>query len=256
MTTHLAAWFESVAAPADAEINAVADDVLNQPSAERFTVPFEYNNVHWAAALSAEITRARLVTPSLEIRRTRPIIVPHNRAVLPSATLVKVYKPVKPIELIPSEELSVRYTASGLAQNHYALALLGKKDLGALPSGDIRRVRCTGTTTLVASQWTSVTLTPDEQLEAGLYELVNMMAFSVTAIACRVIIQGQPYRAGVMAFNGASEQVAFDGAHNWEAINKPYPMGRFPHNLLPKVQFLSNAADAAETVLLDLIKVG
>lgn len=256
MSTHLIAYFENVNNVTDSEINVVGDDVLSQPTAERFTVPFDYNNVHWAMLLADNITRGRLVAPSLEVRRTRPTIVPHARDAAPSLTVPKVYKPVRPIELIPSEELSVRVTNPTAGEDTWALVLLGKKDKGQLPAGDIRRIRCTASTALTDSAWSTVTVVPDEQLDAGQYELVNFTAWSATIIACRALIQGQAYRPGVIGMPGASEQVAMDFADSWGRIHDYYPMGRFPHNVLPRFQFLAGAADAAETVYMDVVKVG
>lgn len=255
MATHLVAYSQSITNITDTEINAVQDDVLTMSSAARFLVPNDYNNVQLAVALAATMGRARIVTPSLEVRRSTPYIIPHERAAIPSLTSPKVYVPSKPITLIPTEEISVKVTDSGTEQAA-ALILLGKGQLPPVPAGDVRRVRCTGTTTLTANKWTTCPITPDIQIEAGLYALVNMTAFSVGAIAARAIIQGQWNRPGVIAIPAASEAAAIAFSTEWTNINAPYEMGRFPHNVIPQIQFLSSSADVAETVYLDLVKVG
>jgi len=256
MTSHMIAWFENVNNVTDSELNVVADDILVQPTAERFFVPAEYNHIHKALLLADNITRGRIVTPSLEVRRSRPTIVPHARDAAISLVNPKVYMPANPIELVPGEEISVRVTNPTAGEDTWAILQLAKAALDPIPDGDIRRVRCTSATTLTDSAWTSCTLVPDEQLEAGEYELINFLATGVSVIAARAIIQGQAWRPGVIGFPGASEQVALDFASDWYNVNKPHAMGRFPHNLLPRVQYLASAADTAQVVYLDIVKVG
>jgi len=256
MATHLVAFRETLGgAVVDSEIDSVQDDILTRPSTERFTVPAEYNNIHMAYLQATTIGRGRIVTPSLEVRRSTPFITPHERGTIPTLLTPAMYMPKKPIVLIPQEELSVRVT-DAVAEAVTALVLLGVPTLPEVPDGDIRRVRCTSATTLVAGAWSSCVLTPDTQIEAGVYALVNMIAHSVGVVGARAIIQGQAFRPGVLGIPAATEPPALEYSVLYETINKSYEMGRFPHNVIPQVQFLSISADTAETVYLDMVKVG
>ena len=50
MSTHMAAWFESIDQAALGRINTVQDDVLTPSGVDRFLVPREYNHIHWGVA--------------------------------------------------------------------------------------------------------------------------------------------------------------------------------------------------------------
>ena len=70
MGTHMAGWFESIDQATLGRINVVQDDVLTPSGADRFLVPDEYNWIHWAIASGDALTRAKIVTPSLEVAKT------------------------------------------------------------------------------------------------------------------------------------------------------------------------------------------
>lgn len=254
---HLCAFYGAVAADVLSAIPVVKDDVLTQPGTDRFLVPADLNTLAWAAVLGTSVDRGQVVSPSILRKRMNLDVVPLVRGALVFAlTGAGIFVPKADIVLDPTENIQLQASQNlGTSENDYGLLCL--KSLGtppAMPTGDIRVVRGTGTATLTANAWSSVTLTLDQDLEAGTYHLVGLVAFAIHAIAARVLFTGQGYRPGVPAISGASIGVAL--THNAAFLDKYMweDLGSFVHENLPAIQFLSSAADTAETVYLYLIK--
>jgi len=201
---------------------------------------------------------ARLYTPSLETRKYRARIIPRNISDnFPISKPGLIYKPSPPLSLMATEELSflATVTDASSARNIVGVFALGPDALPPIPAGEPIWVRATGSTTLTAWRWTSVKITPEVQLEAGTYALVNAICYSANAIACRFIIPGLVWRPGVLAIKGSSE---YDALQYTSLITKELPeyeMGRFSHLAIPEVQFLSASADSSEVVYLKVVKV-
>lgn len=257
MSTHLAAWFESVDQAALARINLVQDDILTPSGTERFLVPVDYHFLHMLAALGANITRAQFITPSLSVQRQNLEVTPRvEGAVAFSLDLIEVMKLMRPLSLAPTETMEAQTAEDGAgATAQYMLAWLGPQQLPPMPDGVIRRVRATGTTTLTANAWSTVPLTLDNDLEPGTYALVNFIPNSATGIAARAAITGQTYRPGMPCLPGAEDvAMEYNGA-NLERLGY-YNMGTFTHINVPQFQFLASAGDTAERVFLDIIRIG
>lgn len=257
MATHLAAWQQSADSATLAAINNVVDDVLTRTSTTRFLVPPFASRVWWAAALGPSITRAQLITPSLLVRRMNPEIVPRERTTEAFSLLGQsIYIPKRPLILVPGEEIEAQTAEDAVGASQMdVLAALGPEALPPMPEGDIRIVRATGTTTLVARAWTSVTLTLDSSLESGTYALVGFVASSAGAVAARALITGQNPRPGLPALAGA-EAAAMDFDPALINLLMYFNMGAFTHVTIPAFQFFSISADTAEVVFLYVVRTG
>src|SRR6266702_3005832 len=128
-------------------------------------------------------------------------------------------------------------------------------DINALPTTpfrfcDVRAVRVSATTTLVAFVWTNGAITFDQSLPAGRYQLVGARFNSAGLIAYRCVIPGYEWRPGgigVTVDSGAEGNIFRQGNFGvW---------GEFAHNTPPTIDFLSATADTSETGELDLIKL-
>jgi hypothetical protein len=252
---HLAAFYASIDSATPTELNTIVDDVLTRSGATRFSVPRDFNYIQWAAALGPNVTRARLDSPTLGVQRQTLEIHPRRRggSVFTLAN-PELFLPPTPIPLTPTEELSALAAedASG-ASAVYVLVALGPATQPNIPSGQLRIIRAIGATTLTPNQWTTVAVTPEQSIEPGTYELVGFIAISATAIAARAIITGQVWRPGLPALAGSeAAALTFNRVPLQELMFEP--MGSFDHQNFPQFQFLSTAADTAETVYLYVIK--
>jgi len=253
MATHLCAWSQVTPTNVETEVTVIPDDILTRTSPERFLIPAEVPNVIWKAALSTNLDKGRIYTPSLEVKRTIPYVIPqvHDSITFPKGHMA-VDKELRPLALVPTEEISFFLTTTANVRC-YGLVSLGPPALPPAPAGDIRVVRATATVTLTPNQWTSVKIVPDVALEAGTYALIGFLPISANLIAARAIISGQVWRPGVPGLAGSENAVKnFERLYFTELQN--YNMGTFTHMTIPEFQFLSSAADTSQVVYLYLVK--
>lgn len=258
MTTHLVAWTGSINSATLTQVGNIDDRVLTRSGTLRYFVPGGgYNRIRWAAATGVDVTRAKVVTPSLQARRADAEIVPRRRGANTfTLTGPEVHVPRKPLPLDEGEEIEFQAAEDNAAASTVnGLVALGVDPLPAMPDGDVIAIRATGTTTLVVSTWTAVPLTFESSLPAGTYALVGLVGMSASAIAVRARMRGQEFRPGVPAFAGAeAAAVDFDPASHWPLMG--YNMGAFKSTEIPEIEYLSLVADTAETVFLYAIRTG
>lgn len=251
---NLLAFFEAITT--SGEINAVTG--TNEYVQNNRHVLRENGNLIAAYASGATATRARILAPSLRIVAP-PQIRPLNVALLPAADPNMADYRREPVRLMAREEISIEIFNTG-PENTYGL--LWVAELGhrfSLPAGQPYVIRATGATTAVASAWTNVPLTYDEQLPAGEYEIVGMEVIGTTCVAARLIFPGQNlYRPGVLgqATAGGRGYASANAGLGLGFIDGGFgTFGRFVTTALPSVEVMCNAADTAQTVFFKCIKV-
>lgn len=257
MPTHMAAWFEAIDQAALGRLNVVQDDVLTPSGPDRFLVPGRYKHLHWAFATGLNLTGARIVTPSLEVAKSDLDIQPFSEGGdLLNILAPSIWIPPRFIELEESENIEVQTSEDGAgATSMQAFVVLGTPENPPMPAGKIRSIRLTGTTTLTADQWTSVTLTPESTLEAGTYMMVHFAVHGVSALAARWLPQGGGFRPGMLAWNGASPNHFKWGSPLWNTLGW-FSMLEFTHITLPQIQIFATAADTAQTVQMYAVRTG
>ncbi len=256
MGTHMAAWFENIDQAALGRINVVQDDILTPSGVDRFLVPDNYNWIHWAMATGAALSGARIVTPSLEVSKSNLDINPFQDGNdKQDRNFPHLWIPNRFIELDPSENLEVQTSEDGATTTQQAFVTLGTAENAPMPSGQIRSIRLTGTTTLTADQWTSVTLTPESSLEAGRYTMVHFMPFSVNVVAARWLPQGGGFRPGMWGSAAASPAQFSWNPSLWDRLGW-FNMLEFTHITLPQIQYWATEADTAQTVQMYAIRTG
>jgi hypothetical protein len=243
------AWSASVDQVALAAIAAVPDPHV-RVNINDIIVPTALANLVGSAGIGINLTRVQLVSPSLR-RLLNLEVAPFDRTALPAVPFKLHDLRDNPIKLDGEEALNA-FTAEDGAGATRMNALAWIADGPIVPiKGDIRTVRVTAATTLVAFQWTNAALTFDQSLPAGRYQLVGARFASAGLLCARAVFPGNPWRPGVIgivADSGPEGEIFRRG--NWGV------WGEFTHNTPPTIDFLSATADAAETGELDLIKVG
>lgn len=258
MSTHLAAYFQSVDSATLTPIAVVVDDILTRPAADRFQVPTDYKTLHAAAALGPNLTRAQITTPSLEVRRETLDVIPHERGASAfTANGQRVYVPARDVDLEGTENIQFQASEDGAgATALYGLIWLKAPGvLPPMPDGDIRMVRATAGVTLTPNAWTTVSPTLEKDLQPGTYSLVGFFPSSANIIAARALFTGQNYRPGMIGIQGA-EAVARNFDPEVLGHLHYYNMGSFAHTNVPQFQFLATAADTSEAVVLYVIRTG
>lgn len=254
---HLCAFYKSVDSATLTPLDAIVDDVLTRPAADRLQVPPDLNAIAWAAAIGVNLTRAQIVSPSLAVRRMTMDIIPHERGViLFTLESGRVFVPKAELVLTPTENFMVYGSEDGAGATVMA-ALVCLKIPGAaesMPAGDIRVVRATAGVTLVPFVWTTLTPTLEYDLEPGVYQLVGFIPMSAGCIAARAIFTGQGYRPGVIGVS-TTAPLGFDHGNGFYDKLMWEPLGQFSHISPPQFQFFSGSADTAETIELYLVKI-
>lgn len=253
---HLAAFWQSVnpagayvqlAAPADQELS------VNTP---KILVPVLNNVILVAAGLeSTAVPRARLVSPSiLSVFRNQisPVSFAAAAGVVPLSPARLMDMRNDPLILIPQEQLTAEINSNPLAaQAQWVLVWFADKPPTPV-QGKVYTARATVANPLAAGVWTVNTLTFDDALPRGRYQVVGFKAVSTTMIASRILIPNVPWRPGCLGNQLVSDVESpifrFGNLGEW---------GQFEDTTNLQIESLANAADtaASQIYFVDLIQL-
>lgn len=245
---HTVAWRESIADIVANDITPVPDELVSIQNGH--LVPQVDMQLLYAYAGGAGITAARFITPSFR-QITNPHIRPINLAIVPVDEPNMADYTDNPLRVRGLEELQLEIAqTTGGAAVVVGVAGLSKQGLTPAPRGDIYTMQGTGTTTAVAGAWTQATITWADTLPNGTYAVVGFECVGVTCVAARLIFDDQWDRPGCLGqslVSGNGPRLFRKGGLGvW---------GRFTTYRMPNVQILCNAADTAQTVYLDIIRL-
>ena len=244
----LAAALAAITAVPDQHVFYVGDDIR---------IPALNNVVGLAAGapvVGAEVTEARLTAPSLRARgylHVHPISGGADAQPEPGPAGLVMDMRRTPCPLVVGESINAEFLSdSTVAQFHWLLVWLA--DGPIIPvEGNIQTIRLDSATAAVAQAWTTVPLVPQVDLESGSYEIVGMRGQGATMIAARLILTESPWRPGVVG----NDVITDEGAPIFR-YGKFGSFGSFRHDTPPQAEVLCDAADAAQNIWLDVIKVG
>lgn len=248
MAFHLLANFVSLAATANTDTPALADQVM--PRTNNHFFPPKPLLCLAAYASAVTLVRARINTPKSRQFGFK-YIEPINAALLPGSNPNMMFMFDEPFRFEKEEEIALELTDSAAGPND-AYGLFWVTDgLEPIVKGDTYYIRATSTTTVTASAWSLLTTTYDFNLPMGQYDVVNLKVESTNCISARLIFVDQIWRPGVIgtASSGQRQPDMFTG----------YRMGRFGTfrtNALPQVEVLCDAADATFTIYMEVIRRG
>jgi hypothetical protein len=253
---HLAAFYQSVdPAGAYVQLASIGDAILtiNSP---KIQVPPLNQIVMVAAGLENTVApRCRLVAPSLLTMfrdQLTPVNVAAAAAVLPMSPARLVDYRDTPVVLVPSEQLTAEILSDpAAAQIQWVLVWFADGPI-ALKTGKILTARGTVANALVAGVWTLNTLTFDDQLYRGRYQIVGFRPVSTTMIASRIIVPSQAWRPGAIGAANVSDVSGDIFRYGNMGI-----YGEFEDIDNIQVESLSTAADGAavQQYFVDLIQV-
>jgi hypothetical protein len=231
----------NIAALADPHVRVEGDNII---------IPTDVRQLVGYYALGPNATRARLVSPTL--RRISNIeIKPLDQAAEP--TIVPFVHDLRrtPIALDPADFLTAEMAEDAACAASRVTVLVWLADAPIEPiAGDMRSVRVTNATTLVASTWVNGALTFAEQLPAGRYAVVGAHFIGAGLQAFRFVFPGGTWRPGGLGFDDDGDQVApmfrYGAMGSW---------GEFEHDAPPTVDFLSISADTSQVGTIDIIQV-
>lgn len=238
----------ALAAVANTDIPAIQDGylpILNN----HFVLPTSMMILK-AHSGSATLQRTRLDSPTIRLYGN-PHLRPVQQSLLPGSSPPVVWLNRRPFVLPAGEEIAVQATATGAGEHHNTQLWLFDGPPIAIDPGPIFAVRFTSTTAAVGSAWTLLTITLDQALPSGVYQMVFSELFSTTGIAHRWIFDQKTLRPGQMS------QLSEFNAFNILSYQFPLGvMGRFTNTSLPRLEVLCDAADASHIGYIHLQKMG
>lgn len=246
---HTLAYTKSHDNTANTDETPVPDGIIAIQNGHFF--PQRDLTLYAAVAMAATATRARIVTPSLRqismpyIRPIEPAAVPGNRAAIAD------YRN-SPLILRGLEEIEVDGTHTTAGGARFTIGLFaGWMPVPPMPMGTLITMRGVATNTVTANAWSLLSVTWADALPAGTYACVGLTAFGATCQLARMIFEDQQPRPGVVGITTITDQPNPLFTKGGIGV-----MGRFNSNRMPSIEYLCNAADTAQEVYMDLVRVG
>lgn len=224
---------------------------IDKVNGDDYFVHSKFNKVMGAYVLANTTTRARLSAPSIK-KAALFELTPLDNAAEPPSRPAFVDMRSSPIQLESSEQFNVQTMNSGAAAvDQWGLIWLCDEIPQPVEREGIIHIRATNGSTLTDSAWTNVSLTLDEDLPVGTYEVIGMKAMSAGCIAARAVFEGQVNRPMVIGCDSVTDidEILFRNGNMGV-------LGIMEHDTPPTIDFLSLSADTAQTVWLDVVKVG
>ena len=253
----------NLAGLADQGVTVVGDNIQVPPETRNLMAVYAQGG-SLTAGETAILDQARLEAPSLQpyidLAAVTGLAATADDQVPLSPTAINNFLG-KGINLVGGESMQLKTAESVAGDDRAATVLIwlgdGNYGIGNIMAAGMKTVRATAaiTATALGNAWNAGALTFEQALEAGVYAVVGMKMFSATAIAGRLIFPNQGARPGCIGYAtpatgvGAIENPMFRNGNLgiW---------GTFSHTAPPQLEMLAAAADTAEEVYLDVVKVG
>lgn len=246
---HVVAWRVSIADVTATDITPVPDSIMTVQNTH--FVPQRDMSIPFVSYQAAGATRARLISPTLR-QITTPWIKPSAVAIVQGVEAHVADYRANPLTVKALEELQYEaFQTTGGAAVVVGVAGLMIGGIMPMPQGNIYTMRGTGTTTLVAGAWTLTTITWQDTLPAGIYQCVGLQYIGTTALAARLQFDDQSWRPGCIGTGLVTSQ-----SHPMFMKGGLGMWGQFNANRMPNIECLANAADTAEEIFMDFVRVG
>lgn len=248
-TFHVAAYTATLGAGAqtDTDLTALTDNILYIQN--NHFLPQVDSSIIWAITYGASVTRAKFQSPKIRQVNTayiRPLNVNATPPTNPNMMLLDMGRLV--VRGIEELQMLVSDSAGGVRQTVAFGLQFGRTEI---PSGDVYNFRATGTTTVTANAWTACPLTFEVTPPLGTYAVIGAECISTTGQAFRLIFDGMYYRPGLPCVTGDGNRLLYKSMYGQFGV-----WGYFRTTNLPRLEILCNAADTAQEVYLECVRVG
>lgn len=243
---HLVAYSASIATGVETDLTPVPDLIM--PIANGHFFPNQDVRLLFAAAMATNLQRARIVTPTAR-QVTTPFIRGIMAGLVPTSPAQLGTYLSNPFRLKQLEEIQL-LAFQNAAGAQRVTCLLGLETQPATAVvGDVFTIRGTSTTAAVANTWTPLTVTWQDVLPVGTYDIVGLQHVSANGQACRLSIEAERYRPGCM-----SAALISDIAHPYFFKGAMGRWASFNNYAFPVPEVLANAADASHEIYMDIVR--
>lgn len=225
---------------------------IDRISGDAVLAPRGLNKIGGLYAFGPNITRARVVAPSLGsfgAYELAPLDVVANPGPIPP--FIDLFD--NPYELVATEFVTVEAAEGGAGATRQTALVWYTDGVLDKPAGEIITVRATSATALVANQWSNVPLAFSTNLPAGRFACVGARVESATGFAFRFVPSesGGRARPGGICTSAISEIPP--SRFRWGNLGTWF---EFDNDTPPTCEVFASAADAAQTFWLDLVYLG
>lgn len=248
--SHVAAYYGSVAASAQAySLPAINDQILTIVNGH-FVIP-DIANLGALFVLGTDINKARVNTPSL-----RYVGLPYaqkTNLAMPYANPPVINDYLGDGIILPKiDEIALEVYNSDGTNAHNALVGMWL-NLGTQPmaAGPQYALHGTATITGVTGAWASGTLSLDQTLPSGRYQVTQLDVVAANGALARLIFPGASYRPGTIvrqAFSDLTPWLFEDGAFG--------VLGAFDSINLPNLEIFCTGTCTAQDVFLTVVRIG
>ena len=253
----------NLAGLADQHVTVTGDNIQVPPETPNLMAVYAQGG-SLTAGETAILDQARLEAPSLkpyiDLAAVTGLAATADDQVPLSPTAINNFLG-KGINFVGGENMQLKTAESVAGDDRAATVLIwlgdGNYGIGNIMAVGMKTIRGTAaiTATALGNAWGAGAITFEQSLEAGMYAVVGMKMLSATAIAARLIFPNQGARPGCIGYAtpltgvGAIENPMFRNGNLgiW---------GTFSHTSPPQLEIMAAAADTAEEVYLDVVKIG
>lgn len=247
---HLAAYYATVTnGLTNTPVAAITDGILTKTTSNNYILP-QPGKLRLMYSAGVSLTRSRINTPAL-----RYVGLPYSGSVnlaLAVPTYPNIWNLGEMGPTLPTaDEISVEHTLGGGAPEAEFSLVWFNFGMRAAPPGPVYRMLYTAAITCAAGTWVSGSMTADSTLPAGRYAIVGMGAIGTNLAAARLIFPGGGYRPGCLASNTVGLVVRNEFTDQSMGL-----YGTFDSVNTPSLEAFSIGACTAQTVFLDLVRIG
>jgi len=250
MPFHCAAYYKSLSATADNdELVAQTDNVLTI-SNDRFLFR-ENRRLLWATAIGGSLQDASISAPSFSNITTPYLRSGINKVDNPGDLPNVEDMTNSPFSLAAREELSFRVNQeSGGSAEDYVGGIGIQWDRIPASNSSYFTLHGTSTTAAVAHSWKELSVTWQNQLPAGRYQIISGAVITDQGYLFRVICANQIPRPGGLAISGY-------GSRNSHVYSPGYlgSWGEFESFVMPGIEVFSETTTAEHDVYLTIVKI-
>lgn len=250
MPFHCAAYYSSLSATADNdELAAQTDNVLTI-SNNRFLFR-ENRRLLWATAIGSNLEDASISAPSFSNITTPYMRSGINKLDNPSDLPNVEDMSNSPFSLAAREELSFRVNQDSAGSATDFVGGIGVAwDKVPASNASYFTLHGTSTTAAVAHTWKEISVTWDNQLPAGRYQVISAGVITDQGYLFRVILANQIPRPGGLAISGF-------GSRNSHVFSPGYlgSWGEFESFVMPGIELFSETTTATHDVYLTIVKI-
>ena len=248
---HLGAYWESQPGSTTLGIlNPVQDNVLTLLS-NGFVVPDNAELIGaYGGGAAGGLTAVQIDNPQLRYIGLPKLAFLNGTITVPSVPNFNNYSD-QPFAIDRINTTAVRTNNADAGAQNQGVGLWFRFGRRSNYVGPRYTLRGTTSITGVTGSWASGSITMDDTLPQGVYEIQGMDVVAANVLFARLIINGPKYRPGVVARESVNNQPVWCYQHGgWG------PMGRFASINLPNLEILASGATTSQQVFLELVRIG